>query len=131
MRKIIETILLFIFCLILTTTSVKAESEACKITLSADKTSLKPGDEVTITLLMEDITKPTGIINLLSELELSQDIFEIQLVENEELSGEIEGLGLDILYSGENDTDLSIKSPWNLFLLEEEGKYGIIRRKCR
>lgn len=111
MRKIIETILLFIFCLILTTTSVKAESEACKITLSADKTSLKPGEEVTITLLMEEITNSAGIYELQTMLDFPEDVFEVQTFMDEQL-------GEELVYNGGEDTDSSITNPWYLMIEE-------------
>ena len=117
MRKIIETILLFIFCLILTTTSVKAESEACKITLSADKTSLKPGEEVTITLLMEEITNSAGIYELQTMLDFPEDVFEVQTFMDEQLGGEL-------VYNGGNDTDSSITNPWYL-MIEENVLAGV------
>ena len=126
MKKTIKIVLLFIICIILATTYVKAEDEACKITLSVDKTTVKPGDEVTITLLMENITKTTGIVELVGILDLPQDIFEIQTVEDQELATEIEGLGLDILYSGQKDTDPSIQNPWYLLLDKETGIYGLM-----
>lgn len=125
MRKAIKIILLFIICVILPFTVVKAEDEACKITLSADKTTLKPGDEVTITLLMENITKSSGIVEFMAGLDFSKDVFDVIFEDNEELKAELErelGIeGLEILYNGENDTDSNINNPWFSIYSEPEG----------
>ena len=128
MRKIIKSIIYFLIFIVLFTTSVKAEEEACKITLSADKTTLSSGEEVTLTLFMSNVSKESGIANFISVLNLSDDIFEIVLVEDEELSEALEGSefeGCDILYSGYNDTDTTIKNPWYLLYLETEGSKGL------
>ena len=125
MRKAIKIILLFIICVILPFTVVKAEDEACKITLSADKTILKPGDEVTITLLMENVTKSSGIVEFMAGLDFSKDVFEVIFENDEEVKAElIQELGiegLEILYNGENDTDSSVNNPWYLIYAEPEG----------
>lgn len=125
MKKTIKTILLFIICIMLSSTFVKAEDEACKITLSADKTTLAPGDEVTINLLMEDITKPTGIIEFISLLNVPDDVFEIIYEDDDELKAELGEEGCEILYNGEHDEDTSIKNPWYLMYIEEAGFGGI------
>lgn len=125
MKKTIKIILLFIICIMLSSTFVKAEDEACKITLSADKTTLAPGDEVTINLLMEDITKPTGIIEFISILNVPDDVFEIIYEDDEELKAELGEEGCEILYNGEHDEDASIKNPWYLMYIEESGFGGV------
>lgn len=128
MRKIIKLIIYFLIFIVLFTTSVNAEEEACKITLSSDKTTLSAGEEVTLTLFMSNVSKESGIANFISVLNLSDDIFEIVLIEDEELSEALEGSefeGCDILYSGYNDTDTTIKNPWYLLYLETEGSKGL------
>lgn len=125
MKKTIKTILFFILCIVLFTTCVNAEDEACKITLSANKTTLKPGDEVTITLLMEDIAKSSGIVEFISALDFSEDVFDIIFEEDEELKADLGEENCEILYNGENDTDSSIKNPWYLIYIEQDGVVGI------
>lgn len=125
MRKTIKIILFFIICIIISTTFVRAEEEACKITLSADKTILKPGDEVTVTLLMGNITKSTGIVQFLGALDYSNEIFDIVFQEDEELKALLEE-DCEILYNGEYDEDVTEEdNPWYLIYLEQQGVSGI------
>lgn len=127
MKKNIKILLSFLMCLLLLMTCVNAE-EACKISLSANKTTLKPGDEVTITLLMSNVAKQSGIIDFLSILEYPDEVFELVYEENEELKAELEGTefeGTGIVYYGETDTDTTIKNPWMLLCIEAEGEKGI------
>lgn len=129
MKKIIKIILYIMLLLILLGTCVNAEDEACKITLSANKATLNPGDEVTITLNMSDITKSSGIYQFMSVLNFKDDIFEIVKVEDSELKQDLEDSEYgecDILYSGLVDTDPNIKNPWYLLYIEESGMHGII-----
>lgn len=126
MRKRNVIFLFFIVILIALTTNVMAEDEACKITMSADKTTVKSGDIVTINLLMSDIKKTTGIAKFAGILEYSEDIFEIISEDDEglkeELEGtELEGYDISILYNGEKDDDSTIKSPWYIFGVEGNG----------
>ena len=109
----------------MSSTFVNAEDESCKITLSSDKTTLAPGDEVTINLLMEDITKSSGIIEFVTLLNFSDDVFEIIFEDDEELKAELGEENCEILYNGEHDTDSSIKNPWYLMYVEEAGIGGI------
>ncbi len=127
MKKIIKIFLLFIISIALVTTCVNAEDEACKITLSADKTTLKPGDIVTITLTMENVTKASGIIELGTYLEFDNSIFEIQSVEDQELANELgmEGSEAKIIYSGRKDIESNGTNSWYLLLGEEDGLYAV------
>ena len=77
MKKRNVILLFFIVILIALTTNVMAEDEACKITMSADKTTVKSGDIVTVNLLMSNINKSTGIARFGGILEYPEDIFEI------------------------------------------------------
>lgn len=122
MKTITKIFLYFIICIIFLTTYVQAEDQACKISLSANKATLNPGDEVTITLTMSDITKTSGILNLISVLNFSNDIFEIVFEEDEDLSNALVDTdfeGCKILYSGDKDSDSTIKNPWYVLYLEE------------
>lgn len=128
MKKFTKIFLYFIICMIFLTTYVQAEDKACKISLSANKATLNPGDEVTITLTMSDITKTSGILNFISVLNFSNDIFEIVFEEDKELSEALVGTdfeGCEILYSGEKDNDATIKNPWYVLYLEDGDSKGI------
>ena len=74
-RNIIIACLLFI--LILFTTKVNAAEEACKVSLSADKTTLGPGDTVTVSIKVSNVTKTDGISQFIGALDFPSDIFEI------------------------------------------------------
>lgn len=65
MKKKNIIISLFLILLVILTTSVNAEDEACKVSMSADKTTLENGDTVTITILMSNITKSEGIAQVI------------------------------------------------------------------
>ena len=74
MKRNIKLLLIFLICMCLVSFScyVRAEDEEdediCKITLTADKTTVKPGDEVTITIKMSNITNEAGVTRFISEL---------------------------------------------------------------
>ena len=107
--------------------SVKAEDYACKISLSSSKTSLQPGDEVTINILISDITVNEGIQYISAIFDYSTDVFEIiydesdlaeeKLVEFEEGSEE-EG-NVAMLYVGENDISAT-GNKWDIVLLYDQ-----------
>lgn len=124
MKKINIIISVFIMVIIMLITKVNAADEACKITISADKTNLKSGDIVTVNLLMSDINKSTGIARIGGILEYSEDIFEIITEEDDELEEalvgtELEGYDISVLYNGENDEDSTIKNPWYVLVIKE------------
>lgn len=126
MKKRNVILLFFIVILIALTTNVMAEDEACKITMSADKTTVKSGDIVTVNLLMSNINKSTGIARFGGILEYPEDIFEIVYEEDEELKEALEETELaeydiSILYNGKKDTDLTIKNPWYVLNVKENG----------
>lgn len=128
MKKAINIIIFFLLSIVILTTCVRAEDEACKISISADKTTLEAGDEVTITLLMSEVNKTSGISQILSILEYSDDIFEIIPVEDSELEANFAGTefeGCEIIYSGGKDTDTTIKNPWYILYMENNGAKGI------
>ena len=130
MKKRNIIILLFTIVLIAIATTVNAADEACKITISADKTSVKSGDTVTVNLLMSDIKKSTGIAQFFGILEYPEDIFEIIYEEDdglkEDLVGtEFEKYNMSILYTGEKDTDTTVKNPWYVLHVKENEQNGI------
>ena len=123
MKKTLKIILYFLVFIILLTNSANAEDVACKISLSANKTTLNAGDELIITLSMSNVSKENGISDFVSVLEFSDDIFELVFEEDEELSAALENTEFKdckILYSGDKDTDTTIKNPWYLLCLEDE-----------
>lgn len=130
MKKRNIIILIMAIILIGIATTVNAADEACKITMSADKTTVKSGDTVTVNLLMSDIKKSTGIAQFFGVLEYPEDIFEIVYEEDEGLKEDLVGTefekyNMSILYTGEKDTDSTIKNPWYILHVKENGQNGI------
>ena len=116
MKKTIKIALFFVFCIILSTTCVKAEGDEYRVTLSADKKTLKPGDEVTITIVIENKTITNGIYTLLSNIQLSKDVFEIKPIETSDL----EGVQFQMLYDGREDEEiLGVASPWGVIMMSD------------
>ena len=114
MKKTIKIALFFAFCIILLATCVKAEGNEYKITLSADKKTLKPGDEVTITILMENTAISNGIYSFVSNIEFSEDVFDI--VTEEDLGDE----EIKMLYDGTNDPELiDSGNPWGVIMMND------------
>jgi hypothetical protein len=114
MKKTIKIALFFIFCIILSTTCVKAEGDEYRVTLSPDKKTLQPGDEVTITILMENTAISNGIYSFVSNIEFSEDIFDI--VTEEDLGDE----EIKMLYDGTNDPELiDSGNPWGVIMMND------------
>lgn len=125
-RKSIIIICLFLFIVLLATT-VNAADEACKISLSADKTTLEQGDTVTINILMSNVIKTDGISQYYGMLEYSEDIFEIILDDDASIKADYEEYtDYSILYSGRQDSDNTIKNPWYMILVKQEDKNGFV-----
>lgn len=131
MKKLISITLCIIFFLSIFAPYANAENgenDACKITLSADKTTLKPGDEVTISVKISDITKSTGITQLISILDYSDSIFEPIFVKDNELQeilADTEFKDTPILYSGLTTAETSEDNPWYLLQLNSDGNKGL------
>lgn len=113
------------FALILFTTTVNAANEPCKISLSADKTTLAPGDTVTLNLTISNVTKTNGISQFYGVLDFSDDIFEVVPDDDESIIADYSDYeGYTVLYSGRQDD--SALNPWYIVYVEEEGQKGII-----
>lgn len=120
-------IIAFLFLLlIIFTTKVKAADEACKISLSADKTTIEAGDTVTINILVSNVTKTEGIAQFYGVLDFSDDIFEIILDDNDEtiLEDYEEYKDYSVLYSGRSDETAT--NPWYMIYVKESGQKGIL-----
>lgn len=124
-KRNIVAICLFLI-IMLFTTKVNAESEACKVSLSADKTTLEPGDIVTINILISNVTKTDGVALFCGELDFSSDIFELIFDEEDEtiLEDYEDFEGYSILYSGRNNDEET--NPWYVICAEESNIKAII-----
>lgn len=128
MKKISIICICLVLLTSILTTNVKAVDEACQITLTANETTLKPGDIVTIDVQMSNIMKPSGIAQFYGILEYSNDIFEVIFDEDPELKQSLAGTeyeNCEILYSGAKDTSSSIASPWCFLYVNVGGTSGI------
>lgn len=122
-RNIIITCLFL--ALMLFTTKVNGANEPCKINLSTDKTTLSPGDTVTVNLTISNVTKTNGISQFYGILDFSDDIFEIISDDDESIIADYADYeGYTVLYSGRQDD--SVVNPWYIVYVEEEGQKGII-----
>lgn len=123
-RNIIISCLLFV--LILFTTKVNAAEEACKVSLSADKTTLKEGDTVTVSIAVSNVTKTDGISQFYGVLDFPSDIFEVVLEEDDEtiVADYEEYEGYQILYSGRMDETAT--NPWYILYAEIEDEIGFL-----
>lgn len=126
MKKIVKLILLQFLIVFLMMSTVKAEELPCKISLSSSKTTLNPGDEITVSILMSNITVSDGIQYVNAILDYSTDVFEIvydesDLAEDKLAQFEDEGDegNVAMVYVGENDTTLS-GNKWDVALLYDE-----------
>ena len=127
MKKIIKIILLQLLITFLIISPVRAEELPCKISLSSSKTSLEPGDEITVSILMSNITVSEGIQYISAILDYSKDVFEIiydesdlaedKLVELVEGEGDEDNVAM--IYVGENDTTAT-GNKWDVALLYDE-----------
>lgn len=126
MKKIIKIMLLQVLILFFVINPVKAEEVPCKISLSSNKTSLQPGDEVIVNLSVSNTTISKGIQYISAILDYQADVFDIVYDESdlaeEKLAqfqeGEEEG-NVAMIYVGENDTSAT-GNKWNVVLLYDE-----------
>lgn len=127
MKKISIIIACVILFIIILTVRVNAVDEACKISISADKTELKKGDTVTINVLISNVTTTSGIGSFYGILDYPEDIFEIIPDEDESIKADYEEYtDYSILYSGRQDDDITIENPWYMILVKEENENGFI-----
>lgn len=81
-------ILIFAISLLLNN-NVYAATEECKMQLSADKTTLNIGDEVTLTVKVSDIASGEAIQGIVGTLNYPQDIFEIEYITDSQIEENI------------------------------------------
>lgn len=131
MKKVVKMFLIFIMFLFVFTVSVNAANEACKITMTADKSTVKPGDTVTVTVTASDITIAEGIGTFLAEFKYNSNIFELVVEENEELKAaisQIEGMSgfekSEVLYSGLENITTNL-NPWYMLYFESSGEKAV------
>lgn len=130
-KIVLKTVIIFLLILFGINISIaNAAEEACKITLSSDKSIVRAGEEVTITISMSNVSISSGLIQFGAIINYPKEMFDIITIEDEELKQEYEGTDYalcDILYVGEKDEDTSITTPWNLLYIEggQEGILGI------
>ena len=112
MKKYIKLIILTLLFIAISIGSVCA-ADACKVTLSADKTNLKKGETTKIKISLSNITEiDDGVTQIVGQLEYDQDIFDIVYVDEDDLEEDLdldtvkEEYGLDslkIAYYNEDD----------------------------
>ena len=131
MKKIVKMFLILIVLIFSFGVTVYAAEQACKITMNADKSTVKPGDTVTVTLTASDITAAEGIGMFLAEFKYNANIFELIVEENEELkavSAQIEEMfgfeKSEVIYSGLENITANL-NPWYLLCFESEGEKAI------
>ena len=135
MKKFTKVTCLLLLIVFLMMTSVYAEDEPCRISLTVSKTKLKPGDKVTVNVIMSNIEKEEGIKSIRALLNISTDVFDIEFEDSEEAeelaaqfeaATEDEGGEVGVLYVGENDTENS-DNKWNALLYtDDSNEIGIM-----
>lgn len=134
MKKFMKILILQLLIMFFAIKVVNAADNPCRISLSTSKTTLKPGDEITINIYMSDITLQEGINNISAIFNYPEDVFDIVLDESDEAEEQIaiysesldsEG-SIAMLYIGANDTT-STRSDWNALLYDEgTGEKGLL-----
>ncbi len=78
MRKITKVMLLIVFLIgILISNICYADSEACDVKITSDKTKLNAGDVVTLSVKLSNVNIEDGISAIVGELDYDQEIFDI------------------------------------------------------
>ena len=121
MKKSIKIFLVIILFIILTiNNSIYAvEGDVCKVVLSANKTDLKAGDTVEISVKLSNITLENGITYIVGQLDYSQDVFEIVY--------EDESVIEDAIDLDEMRDDLGYET-LKVAYFDEDGWYLLLRR---
>ena len=121
MKKSIKIFLVIILFIILTiNNSIYAvEEDVCKVVLSANKTDLKAGDTVEISVKLSNITLENGITYIVGQLDYSQDVFEIVYEDDSVIEDAID---LD-----EMRDDLGYET-LKVAYFDEDGWYLLLRR---
>lgn len=127
MKKSIKIIFILTLSMIvlLINSTVYADSDACKIDLSSNKTTLNIGDEIQLSIKMSNITTSEAIANFAGQLDYDQDVFEIEYITD---STTEENLGLSDLRNETGASDLKIayyeEGGWYIACQEIEGADG-------
>lgn len=121
MKKSIKIFLIIALFIILTiNNSIYAvEEDVCKVVLSANKTDLKAGDTVEISVKLSNITLENGITYIVGQLDYSQDVFEIVY--------EDESVVEDAIDLDEMRDDLGYET-LKVAYFDEDGWYLLLRR---
>ena len=126
MKKITKIIFLLLAIVFLMINSVYAADDPCKVSLTVTKTKLKPGDEVTLNVVMSNITHDGGINSLMAVLNLPTDVFDIDFDLSDEANelvaqfdGAVEDGDVGAVYIGENDQEES-NNKWNAMVLVDD-----------
>lgn len=134
MKIVVKILALMLILMIFASNIVMAADYPCKISLSSSKTTFKPGDEITISISIADITLSEGINNITAIIDYPEEIFDVIFDESEEAEEQVaiysESLGTEgdvaMFYIGQNDTT-STNSNWNgLLYIDSTGKKGIM-----
>lgn len=133
MKKITKIIFLLLAIVFLMINSVYAADDPCKVSLTVTKTKLKPGDKVTLNVVMSNITHEEGISSLMAILNIPTNVFDIDFDlsdEANELVAQFDGAvaegDVGAVYIGENDPEES-NNKWNaLILVDESAGLGLM-----
>lgn len=128
MKKLIKIIIIQFIILCFIVGNVFADSDPCKITLSSNKKTLEPGDEITLNVIMSNITAEEGIKTVIASIEYDDSIFEIVSDESDVAQAVSEAVAestgysesdLQVIYIGALDTEIADNS-WNAILANDE-----------
>lgn len=136
MKKIIKIVFVQIIVMFLVFGQVQADSEPCKITVSSSKKILEPEDEITLNIMMSDVTVNDGIKLFLAMVDYDANIFDVEYDESEDALDEMAEFAaatgyaedsIAVLYLGKNDDEIS-GNTWNaVAICDDEGKMsGIV-----
>ena len=121
MKKSIKIFLIMVifFVLAVNNSIYAVEEDVCKVEISANKTNLKAGDTVEISVKVSNITLENGITYIIGQLDYSQDVFEIVYEDDSVIEDAID---LD-----EMREDLGYET-LKVAYLDEDGWYLLLRR---
>lgn len=80
------TIIVIMLAVILSNSSVFAEGESCTIKLSADSTTVKKGETITVTIKATNINAGTGIMGFAGELVYDSSDFDVEVTKTSQWS---------------------------------------------
>ena len=77
MKKFFKIIFIEFILVFLIVGQVKADVEPCTVTLSSSKKTLKPGDKVTLNVMISNINLDEGIKTLVAMVDYDDKIFYV------------------------------------------------------